>query len=309
MMYLWTIKTTAQQSFSLYEDSLVRLAKEIQTGRDDFNKLNASDRFYNLLNTALQEHNSFYYPFDSLKSISKLTSDDERVRIFTWVVSKNDGTYEYGGILQVRQKKGKSSSIFKLEDHSSEIENPENQVLGCSNWYGALYYRLIENSYNDHTWYTLLGWDGNNPLSRKKLIEVLTLSPSGKPVFGASIFARFPRKCKRIIFEYSANTSMTLNYSKQMIDVRVKKGKKRLTEKEVHEMLVFDRLAPMSKSVEGVYQFYYPETNVLDGFIFDKGHWNFAREVDARNDLREPGIKKPKKVEFELFPPREDEKK
>lgn len=300
---------TAQPVFTEYEDSLRVIAREIQKGRDDFVKLNASERFCNLLINTLQENNSFEYPFDSLKSISRLTSDDHKIRIFTWTIAKNDGSFDFGGVLQVKLKKGKEPVVYKLEDHSADIQNPENQILSCDNWYGALYYRLIEKTFDEHTYYTLLGWDGNNPVSRKKLIEILTLTPGGKPVFGASLFSRFPRKCKRIIFEYSATSTMTLNYSTQLLDVRVKKGKKRVVKKEVSEMIVFDRLSPLNSSVEGQHQFYFPETNIQDGFIFDNGRWNYAREVDARNNPKGPSLKPYRKPEFELFPPGEDEKK
>jgi hypothetical protein len=298
----------AQAILPVYEDSLKVLAKEMQGGRDDFVRLQASDRFAGILMRALEKEDSFGYPFDSLVSISKITSDDQRVRIFTWAVEKNDGNWDFGGILQCRPKQGKTSISYLLEDHSSEIANPESQVLGVSKWYGALYYKMIEQSFENHVYYTLLGWDGNNAVSRKKLIEVLTLSPSGKPSFGASIFIRFPRKCKRVIFEYSANTSMTLNFSVQMIDVRVKKGKKRILKKETSEMIVFDRLAPMNPSLEGQYQFYFPETNILDGFIFEKGRWNYVKEVDARNDPRKTILKR-KKPEYELFPEQKENKK
>ncbi|MHC1707564.1 MAG: hypothetical protein AB9842_08590 [Bacteroidales bacterium] len=306
---LFISRISAQESIVQYEDSLKVIAREIQTGKDDFLKLNASERFSAMLLKALEIENSFEHPFDSLTSISRLTSEDQKIRIFTWTIAKNDGTFDFGGILQVSLKKSKINKVYKLDDHSSDLLNPENLVLSCDNWYGALYYRLIETSYNKHTYYTLLGWDGNNAFSRKKLIEVLTLSPSGKPQFGSSLFSKFPRKGKRIIFEYSANTSMTLNYSTQMLDVRIKKGKKRVLKKEVREMIVFDRLAPVSASVEGIHQFYYPETNVLDGFIFENGRWIFVREVDARNDPRLSPVKQSKKVEFELFPSRKEDEK
>ena len=63
-------------------------------------------------------------------------------------------------------------------------------------------------------------------------------------------------------------------------------------------MIVFDRLAPIdtrngstTADLTGQYQFYAPETNILDAFVFENGKWVFVKDVDARN----PEVPKKKK--------------
>ena len=46
-------------------------------------------------------------------------------------------------------------------------------------------------------------------------------------------------------------------------------------------MIIFDRLSPLDPNLEGQYQFYYPETNIFDAFIFKSGKWNFVKDIDA----------------------------
>jgi hypothetical protein len=117
----------------------------------------------------------------------------------------------------------------------------------------------------------LLGWDGNNDLTRKKVIDVLRFGSSGKPAFGANIFKFDKKKRKRIFFEYSAKTNMTLTYN------------------EKHDMIVFDHLSPSESSYKGLYQYYGPDFS-YDAMYFDKGKWQLVKDVDVRN----PRMKLPK---------------
>ena len=48
-------------------------------------------------------------------------------------------------------------------------------------------------------------------------------------------------------------------------------------------MIVFDRVSPLTPGLEGQYQFYVPETDTYDAFVFEKGVWQFYGDVDARN--------------------------
>lgn len=290
-------------SLSTEEDSLKVLSYRILNEPDEFVRFEAAKLFDELMIATLKQPSSFDYPFDSLTSLSKLIPDDGAFRIFTWGIPKQNGTYDYGGILQVMIDK-KSSKVFNLNDMSSELQKPEELVLGTKNWYGALYYRLLTTTYKDITIYTLLGWDACAVQSRRKLVEILTFNKSGEPVFGASVFNHFPRKVKRVIFEHSSKVSMTLNYSEQGIKIRAGKKQNRPQYKEVHkDMIVFDRLVPQDPQLEGIYQFYVPETNVYDGFIFEKGKWQFIKDIDARNPERDEKHLPRSKKEGGLLPP------
>ena len=262
-----------QQEFMKAEDSLVKLGKIIQEGHTDFIKYNASEKFFNLLQTTLFLDKSFEYPFDSLTNIAHLTAEDKKFRIFNWFVGKSDGTYEYFGIIQAWSDKEEKYILYPLKDNSDNIKNPETQLLDPQNWFGTLYYKIIYNKYGGKKYYTLLGWDGNNFETQKKLIDVLTFTSKDKPVFGASIFRYNKKTLKRMIFEYSSTVTMSLKFEKQYL----LRGKKK------RAMIVFDRVSPLDPALEDQFQFYYPETNIVDALMFRNGKWNYYKEVDARN--------------------------
>lgn len=258
--------------FSRTEDSLRVLGKLILQGENDFVKYNANEKFIALLEGALISENSFNYPFDSLNMIARLNSPDGKFRIFNWNLKKSDNTYEYFGFIQAWNTKQKKYVIYPLTDKSDEISKPETENLNNLNWYGAHYYKIIFNKSRGKKYYTLLGWDGNDLLTQKKIIDVLTFNSNGKPIFGSSIFKYNKKVQKRVIFEYSTSASMSLKFEKQYM----LKGKK------PRKMIVFDRLAPLDPNLEGQYQFYYPETNIFDAFIFRFGKWTLLKDVDAR---------------------------
>jgi hypothetical protein len=260
------------EDFIKAEDSLKVLGNLIRDGENDFIKYNANEKFLTLLESTLLGENSFSYPFDSLNMIARICSPDNKFRIFNWNIKKADNTYEYFGLIQVWNKKQKKYFLYPLKDNSDKIIKPESQVLDDQNWYGALYYKLIYSKSGGKKYYTLLGWDGNNLITQKKIIDVLVFNSNDKPVFGASIFKYNKKVQKRVIFEYSATSSMSLKYEKQYM----------LYGKKSRKMIVFDRLAPLNPSMEGQYQFYYPETNIFDALIFRMGKWTMLKDVDAR---------------------------
>lgn len=310
ILCLTNLYSQDRETFGEYEDSLRILGQTMRTGTNDRIKFEASARFADLLEEALSIKNSFNYPFDSVNTIARLVSPDQRFRMFNWVIAKDNGTFEYNCFLQAYNEKKKKYELFKLNDKSSEIIVPENQTLDPENWFGALYYKIIPVKNEDITYYTLLGWNGNNGLSFKKIIEVLTFRSGNRPFFGAAIFRKGKDKPKRIIFEYSSKAIMTLKYEDQQYQVKKRlkkpqKGKRFDIENIKTEMILFDRLIPLNQSLESQKQFYVPETNVFDAFIFDKGKWNFIEDIDARNpktpDLRQPAEKSP---QIQLYSPK-----
>ena len=259
--------------FKDIEDSLITLGKIILEGDNDFIKYNANEKFLILLEKALITENSFNYPFDSVITIAKLEAEDKKFRIFNWLLKKSDGTFEYFGFIQAWNKKLKKYILYPLKDNSDNIKNPETQLLEPVNWYGVLYYKIIFNKYGGKKYYTLLGWDGNNKLSQKKIIDVITFNTKDRPVFGSSIFKYNKKLFKRIIFEYSGTVSMSLKYEKQFM-LHGKKKKK---------LIVFNRMGPLESDMVNNQEYYFPEINIFDAFLFKNGKWIHIKDVDARN--------------------------
>lgn len=230
---------------------------------------------------AIELDPNFNYAFDSLqKDIGILISPDKKFRIVHWNIARPDGTFEYFGYLQswfsqkakgsaLKNNKRESCQIRPLIDKSAEIKNPDNAITDNNKWYGALYSKIIIKKTKTKTYYTLLGWDGNDKFSQKKIIEVLTFDANnGTPHFGADIFNFEKKYPKRVIFEYSATCSMSLRYS----------AKK--------DSIVFGHLAPTSPQLTGQFQYYCCDMS-YDGFGFKKGRWNYGADVKAVNEKDE----------------------
>ena len=61
--------------------------------------------------SALLLPDAFTYPFDSLKRVGKITSSDEKVRVFTWDLAREDGSHHYYGFILCRRKNPENSVV------------------------------------------------------------------------------------------------------------------------------------------------------------------------------------------------------
>ncbi len=287
MLICQTLYSQQNNEFRIYEDSLKVILHKLYSSKADFERYNYNNRFNEMLTKVLKFDKSFDYPFDSLNSIGRLIPEDKSFRIFNWDIPLENGTYLYEGYIQKYNSSKKKWEIIHLTDKSAEIKDPETTALTADNWFGALYYKIIEVNTESRTYYTLLGWDGNNRTSKKKIIEVLYFKTNGAPVFGYNLFRKYGTKNTRVIFEFSANVSMSVKYEWQQMDKLISKPReKRVYKKIKMQFIVFDRLVPMDPSLVGMYHYYIPETNIFDGFTLENDRWVFMKDVDARNPLK-----------------------
>ena len=218
----------------------------------------------NTFEDALKENNSFEYSFSKLKRVGILTSDDNKLRIITWNIKYSNGEYTYFGFIQHFNKKKKCWDLFALTDSSRNMKNITSVTLTHNLWFGASYYQMITKKRGSKTYYTLLGWDGNNYLSQKKVIDVLYFTKSGNPRFGKTIFKIGRKKQRRVIFEYNSQVVMALTYDKR------------------YNRIVFDHLTPSPKQMKGNYKFYVPDGS-YDAFEWVDGKWIYVEDYDAKN--------------------------
>ena len=255
---------TAIDFISEKENLILKEYQHLLSANTDVDKRLINKNILSLFSEVLKREESFLYNFSKLKNVGILSSNDERVRIYTWNLVFNDGSFEYFGFIQHQESKN-DFNLIQLFDDSENIKNPERASLGNKNWFGALYYELIEVKAKNKTYYTLLAWDGNNLFSNKKLVDVLYFSKAGQARFGSPIFRRNGRLAKRIIFEYSKTASMALRYDKNL------------------EAIVFDRLVPSKPTFEGSFQFYVPDVTT-DGLVLAKDkHWDFVDDIATKN--------------------------
>ena len=83
------------------QDSLKGLALQIIQGRSAGDRFSADSQFTKMFVRALKIPNSFYYPFDSLLTISKLSPKDSSFKIYTWQMVINDNVIRQHGAIQI----------------------------------------------------------------------------------------------------------------------------------------------------------------------------------------------------------------
>jgi hypothetical protein len=203
------------------EDSMKVYSMGIIGDSVDYRRFQADSMFTKMFVRALKTPNSFYYPFDSLITISTLYAPDSSFRIFTWQLIINDNVRQHGAI-QMRTADG-SLKLLPLIDKSELMYDQADSATNNRAWYGAVYYNIIEtkDSIGD-PYYTLFGYDENNMRSSKKLLEVLTFDENGQPVFGQSPYFSFEQDTavrnpvNRFILEFKKDAGPKLNYDNDM---------------------------------------------------------------------------------------------
>lgn len=242
-----------------YEDSLKVQGKQFAGNENELERKNANYAFIKTLVSALKTPNSYHYPFDSLKNISIINSPDNRLRLLTWHITNNDGTYRFYGAVQMNTP---NLQLYPLEDYSDYMSSPEDTLTDNHKWLGAQYYKIIQPD-AEMPYYTLLGWKGNSNSSTKKVIDVLSFK-DGKPVFGMAFFDGSGKTRKRVVFEYSRQASMMLRY---------------IPEKK---LIVFDHLSPSEPKNTGKFDTYGPDMS-YSGYQYKQGRWLFTDNLDMRN--------------------------
>jgi hypothetical protein len=246
-----------KQEFKPREDSLQRTSHQIIFGIQAQDRFRSDSQFTRILVRALKLKNSFYYPFDSLQSISKLYAPDSSFRIFTWQFKKDEFFYLQRGAIQMRTADG-SLKLYGLHDVSMFTAAPLDSVRTQNNWIGAIYYRIILKTWNGKKYYTLLGFDDFNISSSKKWMEILTFNDRGEPVFGGPYFSFKEDSLQKPVqvrfnIQYKKEASTTFNYDPQM------------------DMIIFDQL--ISETEEPEKKDTYVPDGDYEGFKWQEGKW------------------------------------
>lgn len=250
----------AQSVLADFELKTNKKFEQLQLANSDSLKLdickNLEDSFFDILTSK----ESFLYPFSKLNKMGKLTSPDNLFRIYNWNCVLSDGTYRYFGLIQFADKF--KCKLVKLYDNRSNADMFVN--YNANNWPGALYYKIIPFKSEKASAYLLLGWDGNNISSNKKLIEVLSIKKNKEVQFGKPVISWRGKMLNRVVFEYAKQAQMTIQYQKK---------KKRL---------VFDHLAPSLPNYQNQFEYYGPDFS-YDALILKKGIWKLNENIDPVN--------------------------
>jgi len=257
------LSSVQKKELAKREDSIKNVAYNIVFAEETEDRFRADSFFVRMLVRSLKIKNSFYYPFDSLITISKLYAPDSSFRIFTWQLKKDAYTYFQHGAIQMRTDDG-SLKLIPLHDASQFAKHPEDSVRTPNNWIGAIYYRIVMKTFNNKKYYTLLGFDDYSVSSSKKWMEVLTFNSAGEPVFGGPYIsfrddtARRPSQARYFI-EFKKEAGTTFNYNPEM------------------DMIIFDDL--ISESDEPTHKDTYVPDGDFQGFKWQDGQWIHVPKV------------------------------
>ncbi|MFZ6052246.1 hypothetical protein [Halocola ammonii] len=258
------ISAQKEGDFSAIENQLNYYQEVIGSSDNVDERIAASDSCKMLLNDNWNEPGFFDYPFERIQGMQVLTSPDERFRIFNWNIPLEDALHSYEAFLLIKDDSTDGElSWVQLEKSNRPPSNLKNRTLRADEWYGALYYNIIEMDRGRKDYYVLLGWDGKDGITNRKFIEVLSFDSRNEPRFGASVFHLENGVQKRVIFEYANEVSMSLKFYPRK------------------ERIIFDHLAPRSGGMEGNYAFYGPDLT-FDALQLDKGKWTLESNVDVR---------------------------
>jgi hypothetical protein len=244
------------------EDSLKSYAMEMIQGKSAEDRFQADSLFTKGFVRALKVKNSFYYPFDSLVTVSRLSPSDSSFKIFTWQLVLSDDKVRQHGAIQMRTGDG-SLKLFPLIDKSELINDLRDTVTDNFNWIGAVYYKIIEKKSFGKKAYTLLGYDEYNLNSNRKIIDVLTFI-DGRPGFGGPFFSFpdngiNPQPIARFIMEYKKNASPRLTFDPDM------------------DMIIYEHLISETGEPEKKYT-YIPDGD-YEGLKWINGKWVHIEKV------------------------------
>ena len=325
-----SLKAQNQELLRAYKDSIKQYSSKIMKMPTDEELSKISAKIQKFCIKFINQEKSIEYNMDDLKLVKVLTSSDKKIRFFTWVLPFSNKENAYKGIVQTYSKSKKDFLYFILNDKGDRLRYSQNKNLSPKKWLGAYYYKIIETKKGKKRFYTLLGWRGVSKTIQSKVVEVATLRSNGNLSFGYNIFditgyeyfGKGNKSSKRLIFKFSTQGNMYLNYDYQTIIIKKTKtstSRKKQTYKPgfnaqngpkkekvkiktiKSNMIVMDRLVPTSPQMIDFYEFYYPESNIIDALLWKGNKWVYFPDIDARNKAEE-NQRKPHKIEYDLIP-------
>ncbi|MBQ8703864.1 MAG: hypothetical protein IJ524_05770 [Bacteroidales bacterium] len=270
-----------------HERRLSELLERTASAPTDNERYLASEEAVDALRDALDEAGSERWRWTLPRSASVLTSPDGRLRVFTWAVVRDNGEFECFGAVQFFNERTQAYEYEVLHDKSEEIMNREESLLSAGNWLGAIYQDIIQTTAGDRTYYTLLGWNGVDNLTDRRIIEPVMMR-AGVPQFGAPVFRR-ERNLRRVVLEYRGDAAVQMAWDEQTVEEvtreRVKEnGRYRTVEKRKEhkeKVIIFDEVEPQIEGMEGLFQYYVPSGLEL-GYAWVDGKWELRHGAQGR---------------------------
>ncbi len=288
---LCSIFANAQEPVSMgkFEAQLVNLFEEVYEAPTDNERYHANEAVVQLFANVLTYEESVKWRWNFGTRVSVLTSSDNKFRIFTWPVRRDNGEIECFGFVQAYDEKEEEWVVTELHDKSEDIINVEQSTLDANQWFGTVYQELITLKYEGQNFYVLLGGASVDLLVQRKVMEPISFKRGGGvPQFGLPVFRRDPTR-RRMVMAYTTTAMANLRYEEQFTHEvekkRVKQGGKTVVQEinhdEKRQMIIFDQLEPQVQGMEGLFQYYVPSGAEM-AYIFREGKWELHDNAQGR---------------------------
>ncbi len=205
----------SQTDFDSVEKELAYHADIMVNATVASHRFKAADLFDSQFVTMLNTPGSYEHSFESLKWISKVSSADNKFRIFSWIVADENIVSKTYGYIQFADGR-----VVTLEDSGEMTADLEYEQNDASTWFGALYYHIMPFTQGSQTDYILFGYRQYAKYDKVKVLDVLSIE-GDEITFGKELFVRKIEDSRdevktRLVITYSSDSNVTLNYNESM---------------------------------------------------------------------------------------------
>ena len=211
-LFTTTVVTGFGQALENKWDSLNFYSDVMLYAADWQNRSISAHNFEGSLQRILQDGNVSVPDFTRLKFISSLYPQDSSFVLLSWQYPNGDSYYHNGGAVYFSSGK----SVW-LKPAWEDVNKALYRSLSPEQWYGAIYFQMLESECPQKNCYTLLGYRHGTKNTKSKLVDVICINDEaitfGKP------FLRFQEengkvdKRNRHVINYSASANCVLNYN------------------------------------------------------------------------------------------------
>lgn len=252
------------QDISALEHDAAVLLNQLRSTKEDAQTDQLHLAFKKAMANLVKDKGFFEYALKELQ-IADLRSADQNVRILTWNVEYSDLSHTYGGYILKKDEGRQKITVTELIDQLDAYTVKPEGVIDAKNWYGSIYYKIIDFAYQGKTCYLLFGYDAGTTMSNYKVLDVLSFAGQS-PKLGAAVFKDAKQVKKRVVFEYANMATLSLEFEPKRLRI------------------VFDHLSPESPALEGVFSYYFPDMS-YDAYVYDVDReiWQLEQDVVATN--------------------------
>lgn len=249
LILTFNLNSQADFPLSFWSDVMIN-------ANDPENRQVGFQNFYEGLKNELENGNPAEFEFEKIAELSILEDSLKSFKLVSWQMQEADDTYKYYGFI-IKE----DGSYYELQDAFKDLDDIEYLELNEKEWLGGIYYNLIEVGDK----YFLFSYRQNDKFSKTKSFDCLSFDQDGSPILGAEAF-RIPMKDtrdivkNRLIFTYSADAILSLNYNVDM------------------NMVVHDHLMQITGQIPGQGPTMVPD-GTYEGYQFKEGQWVYEEKL------------------------------